>query len=419
MKGKLANMMSRARFTEGQFFVQYRDFKELIQLPVAEFWKIAAIIPEHRIARIIERKIIPSEVATIPVSFGIKDEVIYETTDPVLLTLPVIERCEVDYETLRFVETREALGQKAPWHRYTELEPVKRLKEEGRELLGEYIYIQEKRDGENLSIWFEEDGKTPHVSSHNMVNADPAIVSRFMATEEYGKAITLLYTELSQFNKHYILYGELVNKGKGPTRIEPTHKYSHWYLFDIFDIDNDTYLPYPLVHQLGYHYRIPVIDAFETFTPFSMEEIDNKIKAWKAWAKRHKREGVVGKVYKNGELIGFKEKIDLPDLPPVPRAIVEKATFPPMPDDRILRALQHSWDEAMDSMEKKLPPMTPEGQTREEWEKVVWKMKEVVMPIIAKHIGVEAREHNFNPPRNIYSIYLNADLAKVREHPNE
>lgn len=295
MKGQLENMMSMARFTEGEFYVQYRDFKELIDLPVEEFWKIAEIVPAHRIARIHGiKKPKEGEVTT--------SEVFYESSDPNLLALPVKILNEVDPETLRFVEMREALGQKNPWHRYLELERVKRLEEEGRELLGEFIYVFEKRDGENLSLWIEgtdTEVMAPHVSSHNMVNADPNIVSRFQATSEWEKAIELLQTEYMNFNRHYILYGELVNKGKGPTRIEPSHKYAHWYLFDIYDIDTQHYLPYPLVHQLAYHYRLPCIDVFETWTPWKIEDLDPKIKEWKAWAKKHRREGVVGKVYKN------------------------------------------------------------------------------------------------------------------------
>lgn len=409
MKGQLENMMSRARFAEGEFYVQYRDFKELVQLPVHEFWKIAEIVPTHRIARIIERK------TTVPIDVPITiDEIIYTSSDSDLLALPVVTRHEVDPETLRFISMRDALALKHPWQRYIELERVKRLKEEGRELLGEYVYIFEKRDGENISMWLEEnssvipEGHMIHVSSHNMVNADPNIISRLVNTPEYSKAMELLRTELMTFSRHYILFGELVNKGKGPTRVEPTHKYAHWYLFDIYDIDTGHYLPYPLVHQLAYHYRLPCIDAFETWTLWKMEDLDPKIAEWKTWAKRHKREGVVGKVYKDGVLIGFKEKIDLPDLPPEPRAIREKATFPPMPEDRILRALQHAWDNLRDQNNN----LSPESL------EAIWKDKAIVMPVIAKYLGVEAREHNFNPPRNIFEIYLNTDIAKIREHPN-
>ena len=159
---------------------------------------------------------------------------------------------------------------------------------------------------------------------------------------------------------------------------------------------------------MSYHYDLPMIEALETWTPWKMDDIDSKVAEWKKWAKRHRREGVVGKVYKDGVLLGFKEKIDLPDLPPIPRAIAEKATFPPMPEGRILRALQHAYDEVIDTWSTETT--TPE---------LLWKNKALAMPVIAKHISTEAREHSFNPPRSIFEIYLNTPIEKIKEHPSE
>ena len=72
------------------------------------------------------------------------------------------------------------------WKRYVELEPIKRLKNEGRELLGKEIYITEKRDGENVSVWLD-DSDTVHISSHNLVEASKDIVTRLQNTPEYLK----------------------------------------------------------------------------------------------------------------------------------------------------------------------------------------------------------------------------------------
>ena len=426
MKGKLEEAYAKARFTEGNYRIQYRDYKELIDLPLKEFEKIAEIVPTHRIARILE-KVEKVEDPDISYRSDSLYKVIYQSFDEELLKLPTIVKEVVDEETMRFVEMRDALGQKYPWQRYIELECVKRLEEEGRELLGEIVYVFPKRDGENVSLWLEENVKVEpekkmiHVSSHNMVNADPKMIYRVSNTPEYPNALELLRSEWMNFGKNLVLYGELVNKGKGPTRIEPAHKYAHWYLFDIYDIDAKSYLPYTLVYQMAYHYKLSLVEATETFTPWKMEDLSPKIEEWKTWAKRHKREGVVGKVYKNGRLIGFKEKIDLPDLPPIPRNILEKATFPPMPEDRILRALQHSWDELMSSIFKetaiKDERMVTPAQ-RLYFETKVWQDKARAMPIIAKHIATEGREHHFSPPKNIFEIYLNTDIAKIREHPN-
>jgi hypothetical protein len=407
LKGRLEEVMSRARFVKtSEFYVQYRDMKELVQLPVAEFWKVADIVPQWRIARIIERKnkhdvTSPNEPNRIDVVWD--EEVIYESSNADLLALRVVVKTEADPELVRFSEMRDALNVKGAWQRYVELERIKQLRNEGRELLGELIYVEEKRDGENLSLWLEE-GDVVHVSSHNMVNADPAIVSRLQAAPEYDKACAFLRYERATFNHEYMLYGELVNKGKGPTRIEPAHKYAHWHLFDIYDTTSRTFLPYPLLFQHGYHWKIPVIPAIEQFTVYQVEDLYAKIEDWKTWARKHKREGVVGKIYKNGVLIGFKEKIDLPKLEGLPRVRQEQAIYPPMPEDRILRAMLHAYDEVTTIEGQVLHPADAEH---------VWRDKAVAMPALVKHLVVEAREHNFEVPKKPYDLYVNTPLEKI------
>jgi len=98
MKGKLQEAISEARFTEGDFYVQYRDFGQLVHLPIAEFWKIAQIVPEHRIARVIREcpgETRHSEDGMIPT---------YESSDRKLLSLPIVYKDEADEATLLYIE---------------------------------------------------------------------------------------------------------------------------------------------------------------------------------------------------------------------------------------------------------------------------------------------------------------------------
>jgi len=98
------------------------------------------------------------------------------------------------------------------WKKYPDLEPVKRLRNEGRELLGKVVLFTVKRDGENTSIWFDED-EIPQISSRRMKEADKSIRARLRSTPEYSRAIELLKNELNYDNK-FILYGELLKKGR-------------------------------------------------------------------------------------------------------------------------------------------------------------------------------------------------------------
>ncbi len=54
MKGRLRQVIERARFApKGEYRVQFRDKKRLAEVSIKDFWEIADIIPEHRIARVL------------------------------------------------------------------------------------------------------------------------------------------------------------------------------------------------------------------------------------------------------------------------------------------------------------------------------------------------------------------------------
>jgi hypothetical protein len=273
------------------------------------------------------------------------------------------------------------------WCKYYELEPIRRLRNEGRELIGKTLTLTEKRDGENVSVWLDEKGEVKF-SSHNLCEASEDIVNRFKVTAEYHKTELLLKTELN-FHKEYVLYGELL-KEVGPTRIEPKRKKVSWVLFDAWEVTEKRYISYTQLYQLAYHYKIPIVRVTGFVVPTSIEDLEDTIKNQLKWCKRHRREGIVGKDYENQ--VFFKEKIDLPKLPKIPRQ--PQLQFPPMPQERIIRALQHAYDEV--------------GAGN-------WKNVKVAMPIVAKHIAVEAKEHNFNAPRNMYQLYNDTPVETLLE----
>ncbi len=282
------------------------------------------------------------------------------------------------------------------WHKYTDLESIRHLRNEGRELIGKVVFLTEKRDGSNISIWLDEE-KNVKISSHNMEQASEDLINKFKLAPEYNKAVELLKQEL-EFDHHYILYGELIQSGKGPTRIEPTHKYSHWVLFDIWDCEEEKYLSYNYIFQKAYHHKIPIVKVIQIICPKTIEELQTNIKDNLKLCKRHKREGFVGKLY--AEQIMFKEKIDLPKLSKFPSIKLNEVQLPPMPEDKILRSLQHAFDEV--------------GEEN-------WKNTKITMPIVARHFETEAREHNFSTPRNMYQLFLSATIEqlKIRRETNE
>ena len=191
------------------------------------------------------------------------------------------------------------------WKRYRELEPIKRLDYEGRELLGKEIYITVKRDGENISLWLDDTDQV-HISSHNNEVADSDIQSRMKATPEYKKAVELLLDEKNTWHTDCILYGELL-KTISPTRIERKRKRIHWILFDIYSKTDGKYLDYTLIYQKAYHFKIPIVGLLDVIAPKSLEELEEKVVGYKKWCKKHHREGVVLKVYNDGTMCTCKD----------------------------------------------------------------------------------------------------------------
>ncbi len=256
--------------------------------------------------------------------------------------------------------------------------------------MGEHIVYTVKRDGENVALWLDEEKKV-RISSRRQVDADGNIQSRMKATPEYKKVCDLLNDE---YSGNIVVYGELL-KAVSPTRVEPRRKHIHWIIFDVWDCKSERYMPYNWVHQLAYHYKIPIVPIVDEHQPMTMDEVETKTEELKKWSRRHHREGVIGKVHnsKDGEQIFFKVKIDLPKRKKLDRQNQNQSHYPPMPEEKIIRALQHAYAEV--------------GE--EEWKNV-----KVAMPVVARHISTEAREHNYNIPKNMFNYYVNTPLDVIK-----
>jgi hypothetical protein len=71
-KGKLREAIERARFIGGDYAVQFRDKRRLAEVSMKDFWEIADIIPEHRVARVL-----------------LDGKPVYQTSKSEMLALPV------------------------------------------------------------------------------------------------------------------------------------------------------------------------------------------------------------------------------------------------------------------------------------------------------------------------------------------
>jgi hypothetical protein len=83
-KGKLRQAIERARFLEGgEYTVQFRDKRRLAEVSIKNFWEIADIIPEHRVARVL-----------------LDGDPIYQTSKSELLALPVEKVADISEFTV-------------------------------------------------------------------------------------------------------------------------------------------------------------------------------------------------------------------------------------------------------------------------------------------------------------------------------
>jgi hypothetical protein len=256
------------------------------------------------------------------------------------------------------------------WHKYQHLGRIAQLRNEGRELLGQEVFWTEKRDGSNISFWLDEEGSF-RVSSRNMEDmTEDSFLNKIVELPDYEKLFELVGSEETK-----VFYAEYIGPGKGPTQIEPSHKVSRLVLFDVYDTVSERYLTYNYLHQMAYHFKIPIVKLLCVKIPTCIEELYQTRDELLAWSKKHRREGVVGKDFYTQTF--FKEKIDLPKLRAPARVKSDEVTLPPMPEDKIQSAL---------------------GQAKAEVERNSGNFRNPkdAMPVVVAHLNAQAREHCYS-----------------------
>lgn len=304
------------------------------------------------------------------------------------------------------------------WSHYPDIDPIRRLKYSGDELIGKSIIFEEKRDGSNVSLWFDDSDiwkqqisnyidpeinkdivNNIHISSHNNENADKNLISNIIKTSSYKNACKFLLNKKS--NKNIIMFGELLCRGKSPTKIEEIRKEPEWILFDIFDTKKKVWYDYSGLEKISKENNIILINKIKEFTPKDKNELNSEITKLLDWCKINHREGIVGKVYNPiDHQVFFKEKIEIKIERKNKK--IDKPKLPPMPREKIIRALQHAFDELVKISERN--KTSPDE---------LWKDRSIVMPLVAKHLRLEGEEHGFEVP-NPYIIYLNVPLEEIK-----
>lgn len=270
--------------------------------------------------------------------------------------------------------------------KYPSLDSIVRLQPNPRIILGEEIFWQEKRDGSNLGVYLNEKDEIT-IRSRNMPVAEKSLREAFMRTDEFEKVKDLVSDCKNLWNDKVIVFGEMLLKGKSPTKTE-FHEKEEFIMFDIYSAKVGGLLPYILVHQHAYHYDVPIVELYGSSVHKSMDSLYEFRDEMLELAEKNGREGVVGKTFKNNvKYIYFKEKLDTPKLEKKPRKIDNgEIVLPPLPESEILGALN-----------KTMVDLGPDA----------FRDKAKAMPLFAKYVRAECEKHLCSFKGNLFSYYKN------------
>ncbi len=269
--------------------------------------------------------------------------------------------------------------------KYPHLEYLTHVRPDPHIVLGRRIDWTMKEDGSNCGIYLNEKNELT-IRSRNMDVCDETMKSVFMRTGLYENVLDCLLSA-KQWNLNYIIFGELMTKGKSPTRIK-TYDKDEFKVFDIYSepasSEGGQWMGYVKMAQECNHSNIPFVECLGTSVSKTMEHLQDKITEMLTICKESRNEGVVAKVY---ELpLFFKAKTD---TPPMPKADVEegKIMLPPLSESDLYGAISKV--------------LESEGKEK-------FMDKKYIMPLIAKSVSQECESHYRSKPTiPIFEAYMN------------
>lgn len=294
---------------------------------------------------------------------------------------------------------------------YPHIPLIESMKPTKRVLLGQRLFWTHKKDGSNVSIQCVPavvgkdecclpDGIVPLISSRNMADASSDIKALVFRTEEYGKIL-----ELIQENPNFICYVEACRKGLSVTRVE-SYERDMLFLFDIFDKRSGKFLPYTIVHQMAYHYQIPVVKLWTESRHVTEESLMAQVDECLNYCRENHLEGMVIKAY--GELpekiagyykeysegiIMAKVKQDIPKREKLTKPEEGNPQYPPCPESEVFGAIAKVDADV--------------GLTGESGHD---------MPLIAQYVKEECKKHLYSSPiRKLFAFYEDYKAQKAEQ----
>jgi len=276
-------------------------------------------------------------------------------------------------------------------------------------LLGHDIYWTLKEDGSNIGCYLDSDGEL-QLRSRNQLIASPQFYKVFEDTG-YGDGIKEMLLSCKDYGDEYVVFGELLTKGKSPTRIEYHDKHDY-IIFDIWSEKMQRFLPYNRVHQESFHAGVPCTELLMVTRNNRLNNIYSIRDDLLVQCKERKKEGVVGKIYTkvidqqkeeefeeteesmtgkssidwDDNYCFFKEKLDSVHYDKVKTVKDEGGiVLPELPDSEIFGAIDKVYQDI----------------DRESFNDV-----KTVMPKIAYYVKEECTKHHCINRKNLMKFYL-------------
>lgn len=266
-------------------------------------------------------------------------------------------------------------------------------------ILGKDITWTIKEDGSNIGCYLDADDKFQCRSRNQEIAS--AQFYHILESTGYIPYLEELLWKARDYNDECVIFGELLTKGKSPTRIE-LHEKNEYIIFDIWSEKAQTFLPYNKVHQEAYHINVPIVElmAVTNFTKLeSLYEFrDELLKE----CEERKKEGVVGKIFgkvsvdwerlkdENDRTVTtvpytfIKEKLDSVKFDKV-KTIKEggKILLSQLPDSEIYGAIEKVRTDLGDDFTN----------------------TKMAMPLIAQYVGEECRKHHCTSRVKLFDYY--------------
>lgn len=251
-------------------------------------------------------------------------------------------------------------------------------------ILGEELLWQPKWDGSNVRFYLDNE-QNLCMGSRNMALASEDMLSAAASIPHLLDNVKDLLEDAKNWGSEYVLFGELCQKGKSPTRLT-TYDEAKFIAFDLYTTKMNQFVPYIILHQQCHHSDIDCVDVTVITRHTDLDELyayrDEMLK------NNPEIEGFVIKTYNpnysNG-MLAVKEKHDTVKLDKIPKDIKDGIPqLPLLPDSEIFGAI----DKVIADIGK------------DEFKNV-----KIAMPLVAQYINKEAKKHFNSPPRNIFNYY--------------